>query len=253
MLLKKKLLSLLAIGLVMTPTIGNADEAAIDDIKNNQSVVNLTDVSQKAKNFISNDGSINTNSEYNSELVDTTDVQLDLVYVNVKRDIKDIVVEYDKTDEYVEAVIKDKNSGEMLETYREIFHSNNGISLRNSVIFRTLQVDYKVGPSIVRTTCVAEIWSSGSFRQINAKPIDAKSLPGNSGIYVLEGASATITTNSYPTTSVNCNISGNVLVTLVGGLSAEFSSSKLISAGFTISSNYYARKWYSAVINFSVY
>lgn len=243
--------------MVLIPNISNANELEIFGENSNQQEIELQNSSEKARILINNDGSITINENYNFERIDTTDVKLDMLVVNVDKNINEINVEHNITDEYIEAVITDKKTGEFLESYKEIFESDVNKERSNNIIYRTLEKNYSVKPAIVKTTCRAEIWSSGSFRQINKKPTNVNSVPGNSGRYVLQDKDSYITTTKYPATSVSCNISGNVVITTTSSTTGEFSIEALKGLGFSVSnstgSTYHARKWYNTTISFSLY
>lgn len=255
MLLKKRMLSLLAMGIILFPTVCNANDFEALSSQNTKQSITSSDRSEKARDFVKNDGNIVTLKSFNPDLINTTDIQLDMLIVNVDKNINDITVEHNKTEDYVEAIIKDKNTGEVLDTYREIFEQEKP-GTRSNIIYRTLERDYPVKPAIVKTTCRAEIWTSGSFRQINKKPTNVSSVPGNSGNYVLQDRGAYITTSKYPATSVACNINGNVVITTTSSTSGSWSISALESLGFSVShstgSTYHARKWYNSTISFRI-
>lgn len=180
-----------------------------------------------------------------------------MLVVTADRNINDICIKYSITDKYVEAIITDKNTDEFLESHKEVFESEINKKRLNNIIYRTLESNHNVKPAIVKTTCRSEIWSSGSFRQINKKTTNVKSVPGSSGNYVLQDKDAYITTSKYPATSVSCNISGNVVVTTTQSTTGQFSIDSLTGLGYNVShstgSTYYARKWYNTTVKFSLY
>lgn len=254
MLLKKKLLPLIVLGLILIPSISSGNKLESSTYSSNRTETNESMNNYRiAKILVKNNGDVIVNDQYDIELEDTTDVQLYGTIVNVKRNLDDIVIEHNKTNEYIEAIIKDKYTDEILESYREEIATINN---ENDIQLKTLKASIKVGPAMVTTTCVAEIWSSGSFRQINAKPVNEVSFPGNEGNYVLEDEMVHITTTEYPTMYVSCNISGNIVAftdNIVGG---AFSAENLRRTGFDISTNssknYKAVRWYKDVISFRV-
>lgn len=193
----------------------------------------------------------------------TTDIRLDMLKVTVPYNASDIEVKFVKDSTFVKAIILDKETKKELDTYTEFIEPPKNakfgfnMSTRNDgdIIYRTLTRKKDVTPASVEACARVEIYSSGSFRQIN-KVEEVWQRPGNSGSYTLEDKK-TFCNTSLPSSRITVNVSGNVVVKSTTTIGGEFSFEFLESCGFSMSGSssgdWYARKGYNMDILISLY
>ncbi len=186
----------------------------------------------------------------------TTDIRLDMLKVTVPYDSRDIEVEYVKDSAYVKAIILDKETKEELERYTEFIEpAQMSIRSTKNTVWRTIMNKKSIKPASVEACARVEIYSSGSFRQINEVK-DVWQRPGNSGSYTLEDK-RTFCETSLPSTKIRINASGNVVVKSSTSVGADFSFEFLKSCNFSmsgsVSDDWHARKGYDTNITLDVY
>lgn len=152
-----------------------------------------------------------------------------------------------------EIQILNAQNGEIME---EIYFYED-IQDRNYSQFFVLRHKYD-GPVKTTIEVVLDLWSSGSFRQINGV-LSHKIFASGNGSTTLEDKSTQVSsqTGGYPTTGVNFSGSGVITQTTTILVSGSFSISALESAGFSVSSSSgitrYMRKYTSISGSYRVY
>ncbi|MGL6248070.1 MAG: hypothetical protein ACRC3A_03150 [Culicoidibacterales bacterium] len=152
-----------------------------------------------------------------------------------------------------EIQILDTQTGDVLE---EIYFYED-IKDRNYSHFFVLRHKYD-GPVQTTIEVVLDLWSSGSFRQINGV-LSHKIFASGNGSTTLEDKSTQVSsqTGGYPTTGVNFSGSCVITQTTTTLVSGSFSVSALQSAGFSVSSSNgitrYMRKYTAISGSYRVY
>jgi hypothetical protein len=205
----------------------------------------------------------NTNITYAEEV--STKVKLNTIFITVPYSPSSINVIHTRTSKAVEATIIDKSTGEVLDVLGEVIEQANKSLLQpsspmtvsygstyQSLVYR----DKVVGPAKARLYTRLEIYTYGSFRQIN-KILDTYWSEASSGNWVLERESSYGYMDSIPDITAHIGGSSNIVITTTSNVSGGFSIEALESIGFQLSagtgSTYYARKPIEFTYAYSVY
>ncbi|MGL5381858.1 MAG: hypothetical protein ACRDD4_10120 [Culicoidibacterales bacterium] len=182
--------------------------------------------------------------------VGTVDLNLDGLVLTTEYhpfEIRAVKMDHD------EIYILDAQNGEM----KEIIHFYEEVSTYNYSQFFVLRDKYD-GPVKTTVEVVLELWSSGSFRQIN-RVLSHKIFASGNSSTTLEDKSTQVSsqTGAYPTSGVNISGSGVITQVTTTLTSGSFSLSALQSAGFTVSSSSgttrYLRKYTAVTGSYRVY
>lgn len=201
-------------------------------------------------------------------------VQLKLTYVDVPVSEKVNLVRSETADS-VKIDVVDKETGKVLNTYGEILEKKQRLASTNLLPFAaaagdnyivTTYQERKDGPNgaeaVTRLTVKMDVYSSGSFRQINS--ILSKTMAVvSSGDFTLESVDtvAISSTGSFPTTKIGANGTGVVTI------KKTFTSSTAMQAGiqaweianFSVTytganaKEFYARKPVSLSLTYDLY
>jgi hypothetical protein len=229
--MKKKLATTMAIATLAT-SIG-----AIGEVSANEKV----DVSIK-ENVISG---IEDN---------TTKVQIGEIFVTLEYNEDDIIVERKATKNNISEIhIIDKDTNTLLESYTE-----KVVKINRNTSHHFINKHRYDGPVKTTLETVVDLYSSGSFRQINSVE-GCKIFASSSSATTLEdkSARATSATGKFPTTKINMSGSGVITGTASKSSGADFSVEILKKAGFTISNqtstSWHYRKPVSMSYSYSLY
>jgi len=192
-------------------------------------------------------------------------VKLKNVFVEIPYDQSEFEFLKTESQNSVKVDVVDKETGKVLETYGEIveptvkaFKENATMAATSSYSVSTVYRQRTDGPAVSRLSTQLNIYSSGSFRQIqgilNTWWSEAT---GGSWYLTREVASAVSMTGSFPTTKVQVSGSATIEVKTSHSISGEFSISALQSAGYsygyTSGSEVFYRKPISLGFQYSLY
>lgn len=184
----------------------------------------------------------------------TTKVQIGDLFVTLEYNEDDIIIERKATKNNISEIhIFDKDSNKLLESYTE-----EVVKINKNTSHHFINRHRYDGPIKTTLETVVDLYSSGSFRQINSI-IGCKIFASSSSSTTLEDTSARATsaTGKFPTTKINMSGSGVITgrASITSGV--DFSVEALKSAGFTISNktaiNWHYRKPVTMSSSYSLY
>lgn len=162
----------------------------------------------------------------------TTKVQIGEIFVTLEYNEDDIIIERKATKNNISEIhIIDKDTNTLLESYTEEI-----VKINKNTSHHFINKHRYDGPIKTTLETVVDLYSSGSFRQINSI-VGCKIFASSSSATTLEdkSARATSSTGVFPTTKINMSGSGVITGTATKTSGVDFSIEALKSAGFTIS------------------
>ncbi|MBP1905375.1 hypothetical protein J2Z32_002005 [Paenibacillus turicensis] len=199
-------------------------------------------------------------SANNLDSSDSQNVKLKMTYIKVPNS-KNVDIKRTEDSNSTKVEIFDKETGVLLDTYGEtvepVIQKGFNLQAGNYRIVTTTK-DTKIGPGTVRMTVKMNVYSSGSFRQINS--VESKTMAAiTSGAFTLEDDDvvAISTTGSFPTHEITANGSGVLTFKGTKSSSAGFSFEIFKGFGFDMSgsssSDWYARKYFEMGLTYNLY
>lgn len=197
-------------------------------------------------------------------------IKLKFTYVTIPNNSETYTV---RSEDALSAKVKvyDKNTNDLITTHGEIIEKDtrfsapflfSGFSSQGDYYIVTRYEEREDGPAVTRLTVKMNVYSSGSFRQID-KIESATMAVISSGGFTLEDIDvvAISSTGDFPTTSIRAHGTGTITYqkTYNEQGSGGFSASALKFAGFQItysqgnSKDFYARKPIDIRLNYSLY
>ncbi|MBN3523997.1 hypothetical protein [Paenibacillus apiarius] len=191
-------------------------------------------------------------------------VRLKMMYVQVPN-YDNVKIVRSETTNTAEVKLFDKTTGDLLHKYVETVEKDTSSTFAaksGDFYIVTVHEEQTDGPAVTRLEVKMNVYSSGSFRQINS--IESKKMfPVSSGYFTVEDRDvvAISATGSFPTTEIRANGTGVVTHKSTKTESGElaFTAGYLAIWGFNISytnsdqKDFYARKHISMSLNYNLY
>lgn len=178
----------------------------------------------------------------------TTKIKVYESYVTIPYNSNEIYVEYESNEEEVRAIIRDKDTGEIIDIFGEVISDSKELSSTRGYYKKTVYREKTVGPTTSRLYAVLDCYNYSSFRQINGID-DTYWSEASSGDWVLERDKSygyvKDPSSSGAGTAATISGTANIVITTTSNTSGAFSLESLKGFGFTVEhssgSTYYAR------------
>lgn len=193
-------------------------------------------------------------------------IKLKAFTVDLPYEKSQITLERIENDNQVEVIVRDKETNEILSVIGEIIEyiseeksilMLDGIELQGITTHNTIYRNYTHGAAVAQLWAKLELFTSGSFRQINGV-VDHGWRENSDGPWYLtrESTSVVSLSGKYPSTSVNIQGSATITGTATVSHGYSWSISFLESAGFDItnetSSDWHFRKLINHGFRYSI-